>query len=211
MQNCESSLLLSSLFFFLFFFIFYTSQPRQSDCSKIIRQNCCDFDPQCPCPLYSLPVAECGASSLGPEGVLLSPNFPSNYDNNHECIYRITTEKGKGIRLKAESFLLQDGDYLKACVRTHTHTHTPMCKYDQLFPIRWYKIHKCIIYLKIQTHIYSTHIQDYHNQKLSICKVVHSQTHICMNTYMHEQFLLCVWLISNVLEKETIIELLMQP
>ncbi|KAG7230246.1 hypothetical protein INR49_012379, partial [Caranx melampygus] len=57
---------------------------------------------------------ECGASSLGPEGVLLSPNFPSNYDNNHECIYRITTEKGKGIRLKAESFLLQDGDYLKA-------------------------------------------------------------------------------------------------
>ncbi|XP_070827197.1 CUB and sushi domain-containing protein 1a isoform X2 [Chaetodon trifascialis] len=58
-------------------------------------------------------IAECGASSQGPEGVLLSPNFPSNYDNNHECIYRITTEKGKGIRLKAESFSLQDGDYLK--------------------------------------------------------------------------------------------------
>ncbi|KAM7423965.1 hypothetical protein PAMA_000362 [Pampus argenteus] len=58
-------------------------------------------------------IAECGASSLGPEGVLLSPNFPSDYDNNHECIYRITTEKGKGIRLKAESFSLQDGDYLK--------------------------------------------------------------------------------------------------
>uniref|UniRef100_A0AAZ1XFY7 CUB and Sushi multiple domains 1 n=1 Tax=Oreochromis aureus TaxID=47969 RepID=A0AAZ1XFY7_OREAU len=58
-------------------------------------------------------IAECGASSLGPEGVLLSPNFPSNYSNNHECIYRITTEKGKGIRLKAESFSLQDGDYLK--------------------------------------------------------------------------------------------------
>ncbi|CAG5854549.1 unnamed protein product [Menidia menidia] len=57
--------------------------------------------------------AECGASTLGPEGVLLSPNFPSNYDNNHECIYRIMTEKGKGISLKAESFLLQDGDYLK--------------------------------------------------------------------------------------------------
>ncbi|KAM4592287.1 CUB and sushi domain-containing protein 1-like [Odontesthes bonariensis] len=58
-------------------------------------------------------IAECGASALGPEGILLSPNFPSNYDNNHECIYRITTEKGKGIRLKAESFSLQDGDYLK--------------------------------------------------------------------------------------------------
>uniref|UniRef100_A0AAZ1X2C9 CUB and Sushi multiple domains 3a n=1 Tax=Oreochromis aureus TaxID=47969 RepID=A0AAZ1X2C9_OREAU len=48
----------------------------------------------------------CGASSLGPEGVLLSPNFPSNYSNNHECIYRITTEKGKGIRLKVGFFAL---------------------------------------------------------------------------------------------------------
>uniref|UniRef100_A0A3B5B7I1 Uncharacterized protein n=1 Tax=Stegastes partitus TaxID=144197 RepID=A0A3B5B7I1_9TELE len=69
-------------------------------------------------------IAECGASSLGPEGVLLSPNFPSNYDNNHECIYRITTEKGKGIRLKAESFSLQDGDYLKVCMHAHTHTRS---------------------------------------------------------------------------------------
>ncbi|XP_037549410.1 CUB and sushi domain-containing protein 1 [Nematolebias whitei] len=58
-------------------------------------------------------IAECGASARGPEGVLLSPNFPSNYDNNHECIYRINTEKGKGIMLKAESFSLQDGDYVK--------------------------------------------------------------------------------------------------
>lgn len=66
--------------------------------------------------LFSPAAAECGASTLGPEGVLLSPNFPSSYDNNHECIYRITTEKGKGIRLKAESFSLQDGDYLKVCL-----------------------------------------------------------------------------------------------
>uniref|UniRef100_A0A3Q3JM08 CUB and Sushi multiple domains 1 n=1 Tax=Monopterus albus TaxID=43700 RepID=A0A3Q3JM08_MONAL len=69
-------------------------------------------------------IAECGASSLGPEGVLLSPNFPSDYDNNHECIYHITTEKGKGIRLKAESFSLQDGDYLKVCVHTDTQSHS---------------------------------------------------------------------------------------
>uniref|UniRef100_A0A8C8DH19 CUB and Sushi multiple domains 1 n=1 Tax=Oryzias sinensis TaxID=183150 RepID=A0A8C8DH19_9TELE len=58
-------------------------------------------------------IAECGTSAQGSEGILLSPNFPSNYDNNHECIYSITTEKGKGIRLKADNFLLQDGDYLK--------------------------------------------------------------------------------------------------
>lgn len=83
------------------------------------------------CPLYSISVAECGASTLGPEGILLSPNFPSNYDNNHECIYRITTERGKGIRLKAESFTLQEGDYLKVCAHTYIYKH---------------KIYKCIIY-----------------------------------------------------------------
>ncbi|XP_063329321.1 CUB and sushi domain-containing protein 1-like [Pelmatolapia mariae] len=81
-------------------------------------------------------IAECGASSLGPEGVLLSPNFPSNYNNNHECIYRITTEKGKGIRLKTESFSLQDGDYLKshtsdACVQTRRESDKRSSRLDR--------------------------------------------------------------------------------
>ncbi|KAG9344371.1 hypothetical protein JZ751_011040, partial [Albula glossodonta] len=58
-------------------------------------------------------VAECGASSSGTEGILLSPNYPANYDNNHECIYRIETEKGKGIRIIATTFQLQEGDSLK--------------------------------------------------------------------------------------------------
>eukprot|EP00063_Salmo_salar_P060825 XP_014035660.1 PREDICTED: CUB and sushi domain-containing protein 1-like isoform X3 [Salmo salar] len=58
-------------------------------------------------------VAECGATTVGSEGVLLSPNYPSNYDNNHECIYRIETEAGKGIRVTATNFLLHEGDYLK--------------------------------------------------------------------------------------------------
>ncbi|KAG8517559.1 LOW QUALITY PROTEIN: CUB and sushi domain-containing protein 1, partial [Galemys pyrenaicus] len=58
-------------------------------------------------------VAECGASVKGSEGTLLSPNFPSNYGNNHECVYSIETEAGKGIRLQAQSFQLLDGDVLK--------------------------------------------------------------------------------------------------
>ncbi|CAB1312927.1 unnamed protein product [Coregonus sp. 'balchen'] len=57
--------------------------------------------------------AECGATTIGSEGVLLSPNYPSNYDNNHECIYRIETETGKGIRVTATNFQLHEGDYLK--------------------------------------------------------------------------------------------------
>ncbi|XP_035256647.1 CUB and sushi domain-containing protein 1a isoform X1 [Anguilla anguilla] len=58
-------------------------------------------------------VAECGASSLGTEGTLLSPNYPGNYDNNHECIYRTETERGKGIRVTATTFQLHEGDSLK--------------------------------------------------------------------------------------------------
>ncbi|KAM9317096.1 CUB and sushi domain-containing protein 1 [Gastrophryne carolinensis] len=58
-------------------------------------------------------VAECGAAISGNEGTLLSPNFPANYDDNHECIYRIETQPGKGIHLKARTFQLQEGDILK--------------------------------------------------------------------------------------------------
>ncbi|XP_072264529.1 CUB and sushi domain-containing protein 1 [Pyxicephalus adspersus] len=58
-------------------------------------------------------VAECGATVTGNEGTLLSPNFPANYDNNHECIYRIETQPGKGIHLRARNFQLHDGDILK--------------------------------------------------------------------------------------------------
>ncbi|XP_051775015.1 CUB and sushi domain-containing protein 1 [Erpetoichthys calabaricus] len=58
-------------------------------------------------------VAECGSSVTGTQGVLLSPNFPSNYGNNHECIYSIHSQPGKGIQLHARTFHLQEGDVLK--------------------------------------------------------------------------------------------------
>ncbi|XP_043915904.1 CUB and sushi domain-containing protein 1-like [Protopterus annectens] len=58
-------------------------------------------------------VAECGSSVSGTQGTLLSPNYPQNYNNNHECIYSIQTQTGKGIQLKAKVFQLQDGDILK--------------------------------------------------------------------------------------------------
>uniref|UniRef100_A0A8C3I1H3 CUB and Sushi multiple domains 2 n=1 Tax=Chrysemys picta bellii TaxID=8478 RepID=A0A8C3I1H3_CHRPI len=58
-------------------------------------------------------VAECGSSVTGTQGVLLSPNYPINYNNNHECIYSIQTQPGKGIQLKARTFELESGDVLK--------------------------------------------------------------------------------------------------
>ncbi|KAL8220484.1 UNVERIFIED_CONTAM: CUB and sushi domain-containing protein 2 [Gekko kuhli] len=57
--------------------------------------------------------AECGSSVIGTQGVLLSPNYPLNYNNNHECIYSIQTQPGKGIQLKAWSFNLEAKDFLK--------------------------------------------------------------------------------------------------
>ncbi|GAB0199455.1 CUB and sushi domain-containing protein 3 [Grus japonensis] len=57
--------------------------------------------------------AECGSSVTGTQGVLLSPNYPINYNNNHECIYSIQTQPGKGIQLKARTFELEAGDVLK--------------------------------------------------------------------------------------------------
>uniref|UniRef100_A0A8C4ZUZ7 CUB and Sushi multiple domains 1 n=1 Tax=Gadus morhua TaxID=8049 RepID=A0A8C4ZUZ7_GADMO len=104
-------------------------------------------------------IAECGGSATGPEGVLLSPNFPSNYDNNHECIYRITTETGQGIRLTAENFGLQDGDYLKvrAHAWSHTHIHTHARTHARTHPNSHTHIHS---YIHIHTHI-QTHTHKY--------------------------------------------------
>ncbi|KAJ6652285.1 hypothetical protein lerEdw1_012753 [Lerista edwardsae] len=56
---------------------------------------------------------ECGSSVTGTQGVLLSPNYPLNYNNNHECIYSIQTQPGKGIQLKARAFDLAARDVLK--------------------------------------------------------------------------------------------------
>lgn len=59
--------------------------------------------------------AECGSTVSQNAGVLLSPNYPLNYENNHECIYNIQVQKGKGINITASSFRLAQGDVLKVC------------------------------------------------------------------------------------------------
>ncbi len=66
--------------------------------------------------LPPLPAAECGSSVTGKQGVLLSPNYPGYYGNNHECIYSIQTQTGKGIQLRARDFRLEEDDLLKVFV-----------------------------------------------------------------------------------------------
>ncbi|XP_034056770.1 CUB and sushi domain-containing protein 3-like isoform X4 [Gymnodraco acuticeps] len=58
-------------------------------------------------------VAECGSSVINNEGIILSPNYPMNYDNNHECIYSIQVQAGKGINISARTFHLAQADMLK--------------------------------------------------------------------------------------------------
>lgn len=65
-----------------------------------------------PCSL-TFSLAECGSSVTGMQGVLLSPNYPGYYGNNHECIYSIQTQPGKGIQLRARDFRLEEDDVLR--------------------------------------------------------------------------------------------------
>lgn len=69
-------------------------------------------------------IAECGSSVTGTQGVLLSPNYPLNYNNNHECIYSIQTQPGKGIQLKARTFELEAGDVLKVILVSQAVKHS---------------------------------------------------------------------------------------
>lgn len=57
--------------------------------------------------------AECGSTVSNNEGVLLSPNYPMNYNNSHECVYSIQVQTGKGINITASTFQLAQGDILK--------------------------------------------------------------------------------------------------
>lgn len=64
-------------------------------------------------PLSLPPAAECGSTVSNSEGALLSPNYPLNYDNSHECVYSIQVQTGKGINITGGAFQLAQGDVLK--------------------------------------------------------------------------------------------------
>ncbi|XP_029444624.1 cubilin [Rhinatrema bivittatum] len=49
----------------------------------------------------------CDEEFTEPSGVFTSPNHPSNYPNNHECIYRITVGTNKQIQLNFTEFVLE--------------------------------------------------------------------------------------------------------
>ncbi len=76
------------------------------------------FSPNVPW-FYFPSLAECGSSVINNEGILLSPNYPMNYENNHECIYSIQVQAGKGINISARTFHLAQGDILKVFLHVY--------------------------------------------------------------------------------------------
>ena len=83
----------------------------------------------------SLAEASCGGVYSDPDGLVKSPNFPSNYDVDLDCVYTITILYRHQVALKFKEFDLEGGvgcpdDYLVVSIdqdlnlqsRTHTKT-----------------------------------------------------------------------------------------
>ncbi|CAL8260982.1 unnamed protein product, partial [Boreogadus saida] len=68
-------------------------------------------------------VAECGSTVTDSEGALLSPNYPMNYSDSHECVYSIHVQTGKGINVTAAAFQLAQGDIIKVYDGKDTAAH----------------------------------------------------------------------------------------
>lgn len=91
-------------------------------------------------------LAECGSSVFNNEGILLSPNYPMNYDNNHECIYSIQVQAGKGINISARTFHLAQGDILKV-IPFSLHSSCPGKPFIWVFSVVMalsYRMHQCV-------------------------------------------------------------------
>ena len=45
-------------------------------------------------------IIECGGVFSGSSGVITSPNYPQNYDSNHDCRWIIQANDGETIQVK---------------------------------------------------------------------------------------------------------------
>lgn len=51
--------------------------------------------------------ADCGAVFRSPTGEFSSPNYPDNYPNNRECVFKIIVEVNMQIMLNVTDFELE--------------------------------------------------------------------------------------------------------
>lgn len=78
---------------------------------------------------------------------MLSPNYPLNYENNHECIYSIQVQAGKGINISARTFHLAQGDVLKVGEIRHCILIFLVIKYTLIHVYAYVINHKLILQL----------------------------------------------------------------
>lgn len=55
--------------------------------------------------MYLLPVP-CGGILTKRKGTILSPGYPEPYDNNLNCVWKITVPEGAGIQVKIQMLLI---------------------------------------------------------------------------------------------------------
>ena len=64
--------------------------------------------------LWSLRFGSCGGNVTTPHGILTSPSFPSNYQNDIECNYMISQQNGTFINITFhDGFNISCGDYIE--------------------------------------------------------------------------------------------------
>lgn len=64
--------------------------------------------------IYLSAEGACGGTLRGTSGIISSPHFPSEYDNNADCTWTILAEPGDTIALIFTDFQLEEGyDFLE--------------------------------------------------------------------------------------------------
>ena len=78
---------------------------------------------------FNFSVTSCGTFLNGPNGVVTSRNYPSNYDNNEYCTWQIQVPVNKKIRLDFSEFKTESGrDFL--LIYDTNHFQSPNIAFD---------------------------------------------------------------------------------
>lgn len=60
-------------------------------------------------------VKGCSRTFYGPSGEIMSPNYPSKYNTNLDCVYKIQVGSRRRVKLVFVDFWLENGDTRTTC------------------------------------------------------------------------------------------------
>lgn len=104
--------------------------PRTKLYVKLRRNHLCDsLEHTSQIISFNFSVTSCGTFLNGPNGVVTSRNYPSNYDNNEYCTWQIQVPVNKKIRLDFSEFKTESGrDFL--LIYDTNHFQSPNIAFD---------------------------------------------------------------------------------